>query len=61
MLTEALVTKDFENTEIIIVPKELRNVFNKEATIIYNNILLKQQENLKLAELQSLLLAKMGQ
>ena len=58
---EALVTKDFENTEIIIVPKELRNVFNKEATIIYNNILLKQQENLKLAELQSLLLAKMGQ
>ena len=57
---EALVTKDFENTGIIIVPKELRNAFNREATIIYNIILLKQQENLKLAELQSLLLAKMG-
>lgn len=57
---EALVTKDFENTGIIIVPKELRNAFNRETTIIYNIILLKQQENLKLAELQSLLLAKMG-
>jgi type I restriction enzyme S subunit len=58
---EALVTKDFEKTEIVIVPKELRNVYNREATILYNNILLKQQENLKLTELQSLLLAKMGQ
>ena len=57
---EALVTKDFESTEILIVPKEKMMKYNEEAAIVYHNILLKQQENLKLTELQSLLLAKMG-
>jgi len=57
---EALVTKDFESTEIVIVPIELRNVFNEKAKVLYRNILLKQQENSKLTELQSLLLARMG-
>jgi hypothetical protein len=41
--------------------KILHRMTNKEATILYNNMLLKQQENQKLTELQSLLLAKMGQ
>ena len=58
---EALVTKDFDNTEILIAPKETMMAYNEEVAIVYCNILLKQQENEKLTELQSLLLAKMGQ
>jgi type I restriction enzyme S subunit len=58
---EALVTKDFDSTEIFIAPKEKVLAYDKESSIIYHNILLKQQENEKLTELQSLLLAKMGQ
>lgn len=58
---EALVTKDFDSTEIFIAPKEKVLTYDKESSIIYYNILLKQQENEKLTELQSLLLAKMGQ
>ena len=58
---EALVTKDFDNTEILIAPKETMIAYNEEVAIVYRNILLKQQENEKLTELQSLLLAKMGQ
>ena len=58
---EALVTKDFDSTEILIAPKEKMMKYDEEAAIVYHNILLKQQENLKLTELQSLLLAKMGQ
>ena len=57
---EALVTKDFDNTEILIAPKETMIAYNEEIAIVYRNILLKQQENEKLTELQSLLLAKMG-
>ena len=57
---EALVTKDFNNTEILIAPKETMIAYNEEVAIVYRNILLKQQENEKLTELQSLLLAKMG-
>ena len=57
---EALVTKDFDSTEIFIAPKEKVLAYDKESSIIYHNILLKQQENEKLTELQSLLLAKMG-
>jgi type I restriction enzyme S subunit len=58
---EALVTKDFDSTEILIAPKEKVIAYNEEAAIVYRNILLKQQENSKLTELQSLLLAKIGQ
>ena len=58
---EALVTKDFDNTEIVIAPKEKVMAYNEEVAIVYHHILLKQQENEKLTELQSLLLAKMGQ
>ena len=58
---EALVTKDFDNTEIVIAPKEKVMAYNEEVAIVYHHILLTQQENVKLTELQSLLLAKMGQ
>ena len=57
---EALVTKDFDSTEILIVPNEMAMSFNENVEIVYRNILLKQQENEKLTELQSLLLARMG-
>ena len=58
---EALVTKDFDNTMIIIAPTKIIKSYNQEVELIYNTILVKQQENTKLTELQSLLLAKMGQ
>ena len=58
---EALVTKDFDSTEILIASKEQMMKYNEEVAIVYHNTLLKQKENLKLTELQSLLLAKMGQ
>ena len=57
---EALVTKDFDNTEIVVVPKDNMYAYDKDAEVLYNTILLRQQENSKLSELQSLLLAKMG-
>ena len=58
---EALVTKDFENTEIVIASDDYIYIYNDMVTPYYKNILIKQKENLKLTELQSLLLAKMGQ
>lgn len=36
-------------------------VFNREGEVLLVSIMLKNKENLKLTELQSLLLAKMGQ
>lgn len=57
---EALVTKDFENTEIVIASDDYIYIYNDMVTPYYKNILIKQKENLKLTELQSLLLAKMG-
>ena len=58
---EALVTKDFDNTEIIIPSVEYMLSYNEQVSVVYKNILTKQEENNKLTELQSLLLAKMGQ
>ena len=57
---EALVTKDLENTVIVIASDDYINIYNDMVTPYYKNILIKQKENLKLTELQSLLLAKMG-
>ena len=57
----ALVTKDFELKEVIIPPVTLMEEYNSVVSNIYNNILIRQNENSKLTELQSLLLAKMGQ
>ena len=58
---EALVTKDFDNTCIVIPDKSSIFDYNSKVETLYKSILLHQQENNKLYELQSLLLAKTGQ
>ena len=56
----ALVTKDFEVKDVIIPPIEIMIEYNLLVKSLYQSILIKQNENEKLTELQSLLLAKMG-
>lgn len=56
----ALVTKDFETKEVLIPTEKQMKEYNILVESIYEQILLKQQENKNLTELQSLLLAKMG-
>ena len=57
----ALVTKDFETTEVIVPPINKMIEYNSYVESVYGMALIIQQENAKLTELQSLLLAKMGQ
>ena len=45
---------------IVLPPNDIMNIFQKKVLSVFNAIYLKQQENIKLIELQSLLLAKMG-
>ena len=52
--------KTMKEYEAIIPPKELTDEFTALATQIFKQQELKEQENSKLSELQSLLLAKMG-
>ena len=56
----ALVTKDFEIKEVIIPPIEIMVEYNLYVKTLYQTILIRQTENEKLTELQSLLLVKMG-
>lgn len=56
----ALVTRDFETKEMQIPSEEVMLKYNELAKPIFRSVYLRQQENLKLTELQSLLLAKMG-
>lgn len=52
---------EFENIGVIVpLDVEMRN-FHKQVSPVFQTIYLQQQENSKLTELQSLLLAKMGQ
>ena len=53
--------KTMKDYEAIIPPKELTDKFTTFVTSIFKQQELKENENSKLAELQSLLLAKMGQ
>ena len=46
---------------ILLPPDEIMDKFHKQIISVFNTISLKQQENEKIMELQSLLLAKMGQ
>ncbi len=56
------MTTDFLNRmEMIIPSKEALEIFDKDVKVVYKEISIKKQENSKLTELQSLLLAKMGQ
>ena len=57
LLTQSIIYKQ----ECIIPKQELRAEFENQGQIIYKQKSLLEQENTKLTELQSLLLAKMGQ
>ena len=56
LLTQSIIYKQ----ECIIPKQELRAEFENQGQIIYKQKSLLEQENTKLTELQSLLLAKMG-
>lgn len=56
-----LTVPDMESSNIVIPSTQLIQEFNKQVEIIDNSISLCEMENEKLTELQSLLLAKMGQ
>ena len=56
LLTQSIIYKE----ECVIPNNALRTEFNKQGQIIYSKKVLIEQENEKLTELQSLLLAKMG-
>ena len=59
---QPLLTQSIINKQECLIPKlEIRIKFEKQMRIIYNQKFLKEKENEKLTELQSLLLAKMGQ
>ena len=58
---QSLITQsDLKQVEIVITPKQAINEFEDQAKKIFGLITNKQQENEKLTELQSLLLARMG-
>ena len=52
---------EFENLRVIIPLDSMMLKFHEQVSPVFNVIYLKQQENIKLTELQSLLLAKIGQ
>jgi type I restriction enzyme S subunit len=55
------MTTDFLNRIAIIIPsKEALEIFDNYLEFIYKEVSIKEQESSKLKELQSLLLAKMG-
>lgn len=56
-----ITINNIEPFEITIPSNEICIVFSQCVESLYNDILLRTEENLKLNELQSLLLAKMGQ
>ena len=52
---------NLRNREIIIGDKDTEKEWERYLSVYYNNVWIKEKENSKLTELQSLLLAKMGQ
>ena len=58
---QSLITQtDLKESPIIIPPKEVLDLFEQQSSSIYSFVETKKQESKKLTELQSLLLAKMG-
>ena len=51
---------EFENLQILLPSDDAMKRFHEQSAPIFNAIQLGQQENEKLTELQSLLLARMG-
>ena len=60
-ITEAINTNMIKQMQIIMPSDGEMRCFHEKVYHIFHAIKLKQQENIKLTELQSLLLAKMGQ
>ena len=58
---EAITKGEIESFKIVIPSTELLKVYENQVEIIFAHIDIHKQENSKLIELQSLLLAKMGQ
>ena len=58
---EAITKSEIESFEIMIPPKGILKDFTNKTSPIFSHVSIQKQENLKLIELQSLLLAKMGQ
>ena len=58
---EAITKGEIESFKIVIPSTELLKVYENQVEIIFAHIDIHKQENSKLTELQSLLLAKMGQ
>ena len=52
---------EFENLRVIMPHNDVMKRSHEQVSSVFDKIFLKQQENIKLTELQSLLLAKMGQ
>ena len=52
---------EFENLQVVIPSDVMIQLFHEQVLPVYSTIHLRKQENSKLTELQSLLLAKMGQ
>ena len=58
---QSLITQtDLKESAIMIPPKDFLESFEQQSSSIYSFVEMKKQENLKLKELQSLLLARMG-
>ena len=55
-----ITINNVEPFDVMIPKREICIDFQQNVETLYNNKLLKEQENFKLSELQSLLLAKMG-
>ena len=60
-ITEAINTNMIKTMLIIMPPDDVTQKFHEQLLPVFSAIYLKQKENEKLTELQSLLLAKMGQ
>ena len=59
---QSLITQtDLKDSPIVIPSKDVLNKFEEQSKTIYSLVEHKHKENIKLNELQSLLLAKMGQ
>ena len=52
---------EFENLQVVMPPDDEVRKFHKQISPIFRALYLNQQENIKLTELQSLLMAKIGQ
>jgi len=58
---EAITKSEIESFEIMIPPKGILKDFTNKIDTIFSHVSIQKQENKKLTEFQSLLLAKMGQ